>query len=204
MKIVLSEHAGFCFGVRRAVELLEKELTEGDHRVYTLGHIIHNEDFNANLEKRGVVCVNENDLDSIPKDGTLVFVRTHGISRKIQKRLEASGLPFIDATCPFVKKIHEIVLKEEADAAAKGEEIVFVLLGDRVHPEVLGIVSCAERYPVVVIPSAEELLKYEKNAPKERRHIFLSQTTHSVEEWERCCEVARRAFSNLSLSEKNL
>ena len=78
MKILLSEHAGFCFGVRRAVELLEEEISRGDKEIFTLGHIIHNEDFNESLARRGVRNVTTEDLDGLPENA-LVFVRTHGI-----------------------------------------------------------------------------------------------------------------------------
>ena len=196
MNILLSEHAGFCFGVRRAVELLESRLSEGK-KIYTLGHIIHNEDFNADLERRGVVCVSPEELDRVEKDA-LVLIRTHGVTRDTVKRLEEHGLDYLDATCPFVKKIHNIVLEEERKALLSGEKIAFVLLGDPTHPEVQGIVSCAEHFPVAVINSCEELISYEKTADREARHIFLSQTTHSVSEWERCCERAREVFSRLS------
>ncbi len=198
MRICLSEHAGFCFGVRRAVELLEKELVAGKRRVFTLGHIIHNEDFNADLERRGVTNLSVKELDGISKDDALVFIRTHGVTKKVVRELEERSIPFIDATCPFVKKIHKIVKEEEERSLSSGEEIVFVLLGDAAHPEVLGIVSYAEHFPVVVIHSLEELLDYEKEAPKEKRHIFLSQTTHSVSEWESCCDHAKKSFPTLS------
>ena len=198
MKILLSEHAGFCFGVRRAVEMLEKELAVGENRIFTLGQIIHNEDFNTDLAGRGVVCVGESDLENIPREGSLVFIRTHGVSREVIQRLEALDLPYVDATCPFVKKIHNIVLDEENKSRLRGEKAVFVLLGDVSHPEVLGIVSFAEYNDVVVIQNREGLEEYAKNAPRELCHIFLSQTTHSVAEWERCCEYAKGVFPSLT------
>ncbi|MBR3837876.1 MAG: bifunctional 4-hydroxy-3-methylbut-2-enyl diphosphate reductase/30S ribosomal protein S1 [Clostridia bacterium] len=198
MNILLSEHAGFCFGVRRAVEMLEKELASGENRIFTLGQIIHNEDFNADLARRGVICTAESDLENIPREGALVFIRTHGVSREVIQRLEELGLPYVDATCPFVKKIHSIVLDEEVKSRRRGEKAVFVLLGDVSHPEVLGIVSYAEHNDVVVIQNRDQLEEYAKNAPRELCHIFLSQTTHSVAEWERCCEYAKSVFPRLT------
>lgn len=197
MKILLSEHAGFCFGVRRAVEMLEKELSSGK-KIYTLGHIIHNEDFNADLERRGVTCLSVDDVAGVKEENALVFIRTHGIPKDVIDSLDDLGISYIDATCPFVKKIHRIVQEEEERALKEREEIVFVLLGDSSHPEVLGIVSFAEHFPVVVINSLAELLEYEKKAPKTVRHIFLSQTTHSVSEWENCCRRAREVFPHLA------
>ncbi len=198
MKILLSEHAGFCFGVRRAVELLETELACGEKTICTLGHIIHNEDFNRDLEKRGVLNCSVSDLDSLEKEKTLVFVRTHGVPLEVISALEKKGFSYVDATCPFVKKIHTIVLEEEEKALSAGEEIAFVLLGDATHPEVLGIVSHARHFPVTVIASLAELLEYEKKADPHLKHVFLSQTTHSVSEWEKCCERAKEFFSTLS------
>lgn len=198
MNILLSEYAGFCFGVRRAVDLLETELSQGKKKVYTLGHIIHNEDFNRDLELRGVCPIEEKDLDTLSPKDALIFVRTHGVPRRVIEKLEKKGFEYVDATCPFVKKIHNIVLEEEKKALRAGKKAVFVLLGDPVHPEVLGIVSFAEAFPVVVIQNLEELCEYEKKAPKDAHHIFLSQTTHSVEEWEKCCARAKEAFPDLA------
>jgi len=198
MKIELSRFAGFCFGVRRAVELLEKEIACGKKKIFTLGHIIHNEDFNEDLSRRGVENISAEELDRISEENALIFIRTHGVPRSTVLQLEDRGISYIDATCPFVKKIHDIVLKEEAAALEKNEALVFVLLGDPRHPEVQGIVSYAEKMPVVVINSAEELIDYEKRASKDARHVFLSQTTHSVSEWEKCCSIAKEAFPLLT------
>ncbi len=198
MKILLSEHAGFCFGVRRAVELLEAELARGEKTICTLGHIIHNEDFNRDLEERGVLNCSVSDLDSLKKENTLVFVRTHGVPLEVISALEEKGFSYVDATCPFVKKIHTIVLEEEEKALSAGEKIAFVLLGDATHPEVLGIVSHARHFPVTVIASLAELLEYEKTADPNLKHVFLSQTTHSVSQWEKCCDQAKEFFSSLS------
>ena len=193
MKILLSEHAGFCFGVRRAVELLEQEIARGEKEIFTLGHIIHNEDFNESLARRGVRNITTDDLDRLPKNA-LVFVRTHGIPLSVIEKLEKDGIPYVDATCPFVKKIHSIVQQEEKKALSEGKKAVFVLLGDANHPEVLGIVSCAKTFPVKVISDLSELIAYEKQASRDAYHIFLSQTTHSVAEWKKCCDYAKEKF----------
>ena len=198
MKILLSEHAGFCFGVRRAVALLEEELARGEKKIYTLGHIIHNEDFNESLAKRGVVNLSEQDLSLVEKENSLVFIRTHGVPVDVIRELHEKNVSYVDATCPFVKKIHQIVLTEEEKAISSGEKIVFILLGDATHPEVLGIVSYARRFPVVVISSEEDLALYEEKADRSLRHVFLSQTTHSVLEWEKCCRRAEDFFPNRS------
>ena len=194
MNILLSEHAGFCFGVRRAVDLLEDQIRKGERSIYTLGHIIHNEDFNSDLDRRGVKNISPEELFRLDPDNSLIFIRTHGVPYSTVKSLEETGFSYVDATCPFVKKIHNIVQEEEKKATQAGKQIVFVLLGDSKHPEVLGIVSFARCFPVVVISSLEELLEYEKRASKDVCHIFLSQTTHSVSEWEKCCRRAKEFF----------
>ena len=89
MKVLLSEYAGFCFGVRRAVELLEKEICVGEREIFTLGHIIHNEDFNESLARRGVKNIEVEDLDTLPENA-LVFVRTHGIPLPVIEKLETT------------------------------------------------------------------------------------------------------------------
>ena len=119
MKVILSKHAGFCFGVKRAVSLLEDEIQKGEKRIYTLGHIIHNEDFNESLEKRGVSNISVEDLDTLSPSESLVFVRTHGVPWEVVQSLEEKGIPYVDATCPFVKKIHHIVVEEEKKAVAE-------------------------------------------------------------------------------------
>ena len=194
MRILLSEHAGFCFGVRRAVDLLEKEIRRGEKRICTLGHIIHNEDFNEALERRGVVNIGEEALDTLSPEDDLVFIRTHGVPVRLTEKLENSGVPYVDATCPFVKKIHSIVMAEEEKALSGNEKIAFILLGDPAHPEVLGIVSMARHFPVTVVRGPEDLEAYEKTADRSVRHVFLSQTTHSLAAWEACEESAKRCF----------
>ncbi len=196
MKILLSEHAGFCFGVRRAVDLLEEEIARAEKTIFTLGTIIHNEDFNADLERRGVRNISVEELESLPENA-LVFVRTHGVPKEVIEKLSMEHICYVDATCPFVKKIHQIVCDEEEKANKSKQRSVLVLLGDPSHPEVLGIVSFAKLNSVVVIRSFEELKAYAEHADCDKRHVFLSQTTHSVAEWKRCCSYAKKTFSDL-------
>lgn len=192
MKILLSKSAGFCFGVRRAVELIEAEIAKGDKEICTLGHIIHNEDFNADLLRRGVKNIDTADLDRLPKDRSLVFIRTHGAPRQTLEQLDKSGISYLDATCPFVKKIHQIVQKES------GEDTVILLTGDPDHPEVRGIESYAGG-KVVVLPSASDLDEYARTCDKTRRHVLLSQTTHSLSAWKETLAKAREIFPDLAV-----
>ena len=111
MKVTVAKSAGFCFGVKRAVEQVYQQLETGKKPVYTYGPIIHNDQVVKELEQKGVrVIRSEEELERLG-EGT-VIIRSHGVSRRVQEKMEASGLTVADATCPFVKKIHRIV--EEA------------------------------------------------------------------------------------------
>ena len=118
MEVKLAKTAGFCFGVKRAVDTvyrqIEKEQSdvEDEKKIYTYGPIIHNEEVIKDLEKKGVqVLRTEDALDGI-SEGT-VIIRSHGVEKRIYDKMEAKGLEIVDATCPFVKKIHNIIMQRE-------------------------------------------------------------------------------------------
>lgn len=147
-EVKLAKSAGFCFGVKRAVDIVYKEAESGGG-IYTYGPIIHNEEVVNDLKKKGVSVINsENELDKI-SDAT-VIIRAHGVPREIYSRLENNNVRIIDATCPFVKKIHRIVDKHSSD----GETIV--IIGNANHPEVMGIKSWCKGTSYVV-SSKEDL-----------------------------------------------
>lgn len=110
MKVKVAETAGFCFGVKRAVDKVYQLIEDGVSPIYTLGPIIHNEEVVSDLESRGVRVIEVEDLDHI-KSGTVV-IRSHGVGREIYEKLKENGLEYVDVTCPFVLKIHRIVEKE--------------------------------------------------------------------------------------------
>lgn len=110
MKVKVAETAGFCFGVKRAVDKVYQLIEDGVSPIYTLGPIIHNEEVVSDLESRGVRVIEVEDLDRI-KSGTVV-IRSHGVGREIYEKLKENGLEYVDVTCPFVLKIHRIVEKE--------------------------------------------------------------------------------------------
>ena len=146
MEILLAKSAGFCFGVQRAVDTAYEHADE--ENVYTYGQIIHNEEVVGDLTKHGVQVIDSDDELLEIKDSK-VIIRSHGAEKRIYDILEAGGNTVIDATCPFVKKIHNIVREE----GQKGNTVV--IIGDSSHPEVKGIVGwCVE--PPVVIGSEEE------------------------------------------------
>lgn len=130
-EVKLAKSAGFCFGVKRAVDMVYEEAKKGG-RIYTYGPIIHNEEVVNDLEKKGVrVINNEDELDDI-NNGT-VIIRSHGVPKKIYDTMISKGLNVIDATCPFVKKIHNIVMEHS------GPDDIIIITGNKNHPEVEGI-----------------------------------------------------------------
>ena len=145
-KITLAKTAGFCFGVQRAIDMVQQALDTGD-RVCTLGPLIHNTQFVQALERQGVAMI-----DSVAEntEGRRVIIRSHGVAPEVYEQLQRAGMPYTDATCPFVAKIHKIVSLVEPNAA-------LVIVGDRNHPEVQGIMGHCSGSGLVG-SSCEELL----------------------------------------------
>lgn len=153
MKITVAGEAGFCFGVKRATDFVERALTDGHYRVFLLGNLIHNSVYNAGLARRGARVIEAGGAERIAEDGAPVgiVIRAHGIRRQDEACLRAllkryPNLRLEDMTCPFVKKIHRIV-EENTDA-----DTTLFVMGDSAHPEVQSIVSYAKG-PVVVFPT---------------------------------------------------
>ena len=176
MEVIVAKTAGFCFGVKRAVEKVYAN-ADNEH-VYTYGPIIHNEQVVADLEKHGVRVVEEDtDLSVLPK-GTVV-VRAHGASRDEFDRLRKSGMEIEDATCPFVSKIYRIV--EEESAAGR----TVVIVGNAAHPEVKGIKgwSGADTYVVGSVEEAKNI-----NILSQKISI-VSQTTFNLKKFKEIVEI---------------
>ena len=131
MKVIRAKSAGFCFGVKRAVEKVYEQLENGK-KIYTFGPIIHNEAVVKDLEERGATVVEGIEGLERLERGTVV-IRSHGVEKEVYDLLERKGLECVDATCPFVKRIHDIVEKE----SRQGKRIV--IIGNPGHPEVEGI-----------------------------------------------------------------
>ncbi len=189
-KITLAEKAGFCFGVNRAINIIE-ELVDKGHKVATLGPIIHNHQVIDDLSARGVCVVDE--PSQVPEDAILVL-RTHGVTQQVLKEVESCGCDYIDAACPFVKKIHKIVLDNST------EETVTIIAGDENHPEVKGIKSCAKGESFV-INSEEKLCDLFDERPDlpQKPIIFVSQTTFSVKEWEKSLKKVKLLCTNAKI-----
>ena len=166
MKVELAKSAGFCFGVEKAVNTVYEEAKKGNDIVYTLGPIIHNEEVVKDMKKRGVEAVKIEDLASLPK-GT-VIIRSHGVSREIFNFVKRSGHRVVDATCPFVKKIHAIVSVQ----SGKGKTVV--IIGNPEHPEVMGIRGWGDENTYAV-ENIEQFMNLELK--KDEEIIIVAQTT---------------------------
>ena len=166
MKVELAKSAGFCFGVEKAVNTVYEEAKKGNDIVYTLGPIIHNEEVVKDMKKRGVEAVKIEDLASLPK-GT-VIIRSHGVSREIFNFVKRSGHRVVDATCPFVKKIHAIVSVQ----SGKGKTVV--IIGNPEHPEVMGIRGWGDENTYTV-ENIEQFINLELK--KDKEIIIVAQTT---------------------------
>ncbi len=189
-EIKLAKTAGFCFGVNRAVDLVYSMLGEGK-TVYTLGPIIHNPQVVADLERRGVVIVEE--IGAVPQ-GAVIVVRTHGVPAAVIQAIQDKGLECCDATCPFVSKIHKIVAKQ----SDRGD--VVLIAGDPAHPEVRGIRGhCpGESYVFNSVGQLEELL----HTHPEFSHKSISavaQTTFNIKVWENCVKKLNLVCTNATV-----
>lgn len=175
MEIKVAKTAGFCFGVERAVDKVYEQA--GKKNIYTYGPIIHNETVVEDLEKKGVKVLHTvEDLNEL-KEGTVV-IRSHGVAKEVYDLMEKKGLKFVDATCPYVKKIHNIVKK----ASEEGQQVL--IIGNPKHPEVEGIYGWCESEPFVV-ESMEELEKMEKNNIFDGKKLcIVAQTTFNYKKFQ--------------------
>ena len=176
--ITVSEHSGFCFGVKRAVKIINESLDSAARPIYCLGELIHNPVFNESLKRRGVKFISESDIPSLPEDA-LVFIRTHGAVGSVYTALRERNCEFVDATCPYVAKIHAIVASQPADTK-------IIVIGDREHPEVRGIVDRARGEVEVFADSAEIASAHPQGFSYSGSCILAVQTTYSGAEWEKC------------------
>ena len=189
MQIILAKTAGFCFGVDRAVEMVQKSVQAGN-KTATLGPIIHNRHVVESFERMGVREIAS--PEEAEPDET-VIIRAHGVPKQVQERLTALGVRTMDATCPFVKKIHTIVKGE----TQKGRRVI--IFGSPTHPEVEAIASFCDE--PVIVQSPEELQNWLDEAP-ERKDLplsMVSQTTSSQKLWESCARIAKKVYTNCEI-----
>ncbi len=176
-RVTVAKTAGFCFGVDRAVKLAYETADKYDN-VLSLGPLIHNPDVVADLEKRGVRCIDS--LDGVTASDT-VIIRSHGVGPEVYEKLLEVGARVVDATCPYVKKIHQIV----SERSKAGDDII--IAGDPNHPEVIGIVGYAGK-DCVVFDDPDEIMKHirKKYENFKKSVAILSQTTYNITKWENC------------------
>ena len=193
MEILLAKSAGFCFGVQRAVDTAYEHADE--ENVYTYGQIIHNEEVVGDLEKHGIKVIENDDELGLVRNSK-VIIRSHGAEKRVYDILKKNNNEIIDATCPFVKKIHNIVM----DECEKGHTIVIV--GDRKHPEVKGIMGWCTSTPVV-IGSEEEAESFVRSCItgdlKTSEDIsIVSQTTFNYRKFNNVVDIIRNKLYNVT------
>ena len=186
MKVKVAETAGFCFGVKRAVDKVYQLIEEGTHPIYTLGPIIHNEGVVSDLAAKGVQVIEEKDL-TVLTEGTVV-IRSHGVGKAVYQKLEQNHFDYVDVTCPFVLKIHRIAEKK----SQAGKHIV--IFGDPAHPEVKGICGwCQGSY--TVLKNREDTDKF--IPPSGKDICVVSQTTFNYNKFKELVEIlCKKRYDN--------
>lgn len=182
MKVILAKTAGFCFGVKRAVDTVYAELSRQDGGpIYTYGPIIHNEEVIKDMQKLGAVVLrSEEELDAVTR-GT-VIIRSHGVEKRIYDKLEEKQISIVDATCPYVKKIHRIVEKE----SSRGNAVI--IIGNPEHPEVQGIRGWAGG-DAVIVQSVEDIEKL--TIKNDKKVCVVAQTTFNYKKFQDLVEIIR-------------
>ena len=180
MEVRLAKSAGFCFGVKKAMEKVYEQIENAEgKKIYTYGPIIHNEEVVKELAAKGVEVIESlEELESREK-GVLI-IRSHGVAKAVSDKMEEAGFRIVDATCPFVKRIHNIVMKESAE----GKQIVIV--GNPGHPEVEGIKGWCDNKAVIIETTAEaQAFKADEN----EEICIVSQTTFNYNKFKDIVEI---------------
>ena len=194
MKVKIAKTAGFCFGVKRAVDKVYELIENGVSPIYTLGPIIHNEEVVSDFEKKGVTVISEEDIPKL-REGTVV-IRSHGVGRRIYDMLKTAGISFVDVTCPFVLKIHRIVERE----SRAGKQII--IFGDPSHPEVKGICGWCEG-SCTVLRNREDAENFVPDPG--RIPCIVSQTTFNYNKFKELVEIlCKKRYDNNVLNIDNI
>jgi 4-hydroxy-3-methylbut-2-enyl diphosphate reductase len=190
VEVIVAKTAGFCFGVKRAVDQVYRQIDEGVKPIYTYGPIIHNEEVVRELSDKGVRIIdNEEELSKIT-EGT-VIIRSHGVAKRVYDLLERPGLHVVDATCPFVKKIHRIVNQHSKDGAD------VVIIGNEGHPEVEGIKGwCCNHVTVIGTEADAENFRHNGENPL----CIVSQTTFNYKKFNKLVEIiSKMRYDNVDV-----
>ena len=205
MSLTVAKTAGFCFGVRRAVdtvyEQLERIPSTSSPKLFTLGEIIHNAQVVEELDSLGAVAVDslekllelEEQLSQQNRPYIPVIIRSHGVPKKVYEALDSRSIPYIDATCPNVKRIQKIVEEQP-------EGTLVLIAGDAVHPEIQGIIGHCN-VTCVTFTSAKELAEFTENHANlsKMNSVMVAQTTFNTSEWQKCVETAKNLYTNLKI-----
>ena len=201
MPLTVAKTAGFCFGVRRAVdtvyEQLERIPSTSSPKLFTLGEIIHNAQVVEELDSLGAVAVDslekllelEEQLSQQNRPYIPVIIRSHGVPKKVYEALDSRSIPYIDATCPNVKRIQKIVEEQP-------EGTLVLIAGDAVHPEIQGIIGHCN-VTCVTFTSAKELAEFTENHANlsKMNSVMVAQTTFNTSEWQKCVETAKKLYT---------
>ncbi len=187
MEVITAKSAGFCFGVRRAVDMARQKAKEHTP-VYTYGPIIHNENVVADLEEQGVFSM-EAEPSSFASGDKDIIIRSHGVTKEVAEKMASFGNRVTDATCPFVKKIHRIV----AEHSAEGEQIV--IFGTASHPEVVGIKGWSST-PCIVVADEKEAEMFV--ADTQKTLCIVAQTTFPYKKFQDMVEIIKEKGYNIS------
>lgn len=187
MKVKIAKEAGFCFGVKRAMKMAWDEL-ELNSDIYALGPLIHNRQAVQKYEDKGLITVDT--IDSIPNNES-VIIRSHGVSKDIYDKANFSNLNIIDTTCPFVKKIHNIV-KEFYEEGFK-----IIIIGDKNHPEIIGINGWCEN-SALIIKSVDDLNNL--NLDNNNKYCVVAQTTLNLELYNQIVDILSKELDNIQFN----
>lgn len=194
MEIIVAKNAGFCFGVKQAVDKAYSSVLKGDNKLYSYGPLIHNKQVIEKLQDLGVEAVV--DLDNISDESSMI-IRSHGVPLKIYNELEDKSIGIIDATCPFVRRVQKIV----KDYYSKNYDIIIV--GNPSHPEVIGINGWCDNSAYII-----ENIDKAKDIPKLKRACVVAQTTIKLELWNNVLNIINdfiedlRPFNTICLATK--
>ncbi len=184
MCVTVAKHAGFCYGVAKAVRLAEELVAQGKH-IATLGPLIHNPQWMAMMEQKGLLCIS--DPQQLPQ-GYELIIRSHGITKQMYEKLDKLGIIYHDATCTHVRRI--ALLAQQA----KDEQKLFVMAGDEHHPEVEGIISHCDE--AVVFDEVEDL-QQKLSVISDKKPLFCAaQTTFMLKKWEKSREFIKKGYTN--------
>jgi 4-hydroxy-3-methylbut-2-enyl diphosphate reductase len=192
IKLLLAAPRGFCAGVDRAIQIVEKALDKYGAPVYVRHEIVHNRYVVENLEKKGAVFVDE--LSDVPKDVPVIF-SAHGVAKAVPQEAETRKMFYIDATCPLVSKVHREAERHEKD----GMEII--LIGHRGHPEVIGTMGQLQAGRISLVETVQDAEHFVPQNPGAKL-AYLTQTTLSVDETRDIVEKLRVRFPDIASPKK--